>query len=87
MKTKTVPQTVHAMPALVKIKEGSKSLRADGEPTFLANVYPQPDGTFTLSGIYSADLVQSVELEWACPRILVMTRPDLWGWQEIDDPN
>lgn len=85
MKTKTVPQTVHAMPALVKVKEGSESLRDDGEPTFLANVYPQPDGSFTLSGIYQSEIVQGVELEWACPRILIVTRPELWGWQEIDD--
>ena len=87
MKTKTVPQTVHAMPALIKLKPGEKSLLSDGNTTFMSVVYPQPDGKFTLSGVYTADIVQGVELEWACPRIMVITRPDLWGWKEIDDPN
>ena len=75
------------MPALIKLKPGEKSLLSDGNTTFMSVVYPQPDGKFTLSGVYTADIVQGVELEWACPRIMVITRPDLWGWKEIDDPN
>ena len=84
---RTVPQIAFGSPAYVKVKDGEATLNTDeSERCFLAMIYPQPDHTYTCTALYGSKIVQGVKLEWACPRILTVERPALWGWEEQDAP-
>lgn len=48
-------------------------------------VFPQPDGRYTLSGVYSGGIKQNINLTWGCPVMSGIIRPDLLGWQELED--
>lgn len=88
IQNKIVPQNAFGSPAYVKVKDGEPTLCANEEDRcFLGMVYPQPDSTFTCTAIHGSKIVQNVKLEWACPRILVVERAEIWGWTEVDDPN
>lgn len=51
-----------------------------------ALVYPQPDGRFTLTGVWVAGQVrQNIELICGCPILSSVVRPDLLGWQTWTD--
>ena len=84
IKTNTVPQSTYGSPSFVKIKENEHSLCADGSRTFLCRPYPQPDGSFVLTGVYDPVTVSGVHLDWACNRLITVHRPDTWGWVEIE---
>jgi transcriptional regulator with XRE-family HTH domain len=63
--------------SLVKTKEGCIQH---------ALVYPQPDGKYTLTGVWQAgNIRQNVELVCGCPILSVAARPDLLGWQKWND--
>ena len=63
--------------SLVKTKEGNIEH---------ALVYPQPDGKYTLTGVWQAGQVrQNVELICGCPILSSVVRPDLLGWQTWTD--
>lgn len=49
-----------------------------------AEVYPQPNGRFTLHSTKNEIDLQSVELDWAVPLIQVILRPELRGITEIE---
>lgn len=85
MKKGEVAQSTYGRAAYVKVSEGEETLAATGSRTFLCIPYPMPDGTFVLSAIYEQGTITNVKLDWACPRIMIVERPELWGWQEIDE--
>lgn len=85
MKKGEVAQCTYGRAAYVKVAEGEETLAATGSRTFLCIPYPMPDGTFVLSAIYEQGTITNVKLDWACPRIMIVERPELWGWQEIDE--
>ena len=66
---------------------GARSLvkTADGSMEH-TTVYPQPDGKYTLVGVWQAGYIrQNVELVCGCPVLSVIVRPDLLGWQAWTD--
>lgn len=51
-----------------------------------ALVYPQPDGKYTLTGVWQGgQLRQNIELICGCPVLSCVDRPDLLGWQTWTD--
>ena len=77
MKSNTVPQAVYGKPAIVKY------LYDDVWTIGYFIIFPDPDGVFTLQGVYSNELYRQVDVEWSCPILGVATRPDLLGWSEV----
>ncbi len=51
-----------------------------------ALVYPQPDGKYTLTGVWGSGPVrQNIELVCGCPVLSSVFRPELLGWQTFQD--
>lgn len=85
MKKYEVAQSTYGRAAYVKVSKGQQTLSPTGLKTFLCIPYPMPDGTFVLSTLYDSKTITGVKLDWACPRIMTVSRPELWGWVEIDE--
>ena len=78
MKSKTVPQEVLGRYGVVKFTDN------DGEKLIMHGaIYPMPDNRFTIQHMYSARLWTSVEIDWACPNLQLIHRPELMGWVRI----
>jgi transcriptional regulator with XRE-family HTH domain len=75
MKSKTVPNTVYGSPAIAKY------IDHDGQANIaMVMIFPMPDNKFTVQGVYETRTVVGVSIEWACPILVVIQRPELLGW-------